>query len=173
MNKKHKILILVSIFLNIVLILIVIKSVIHMNYVTDRTLKTNSIDQLFELHETISKQENENWSDLAFLSKQLEDTGLGTMHALNIGVTSKTINKDDSKMLLKLGNYLFNYSFITNSEISPETLEEMKLDLIRFNSILTEQGFANEEAFDWTKQNYFKILRNIVSEIEKAGGSIL
>lgn len=173
MNKKHKILISVSIFLNIVLISIVIMSVIHRNYVTERTLKTNTIDQLFELHETISKQENENWSDLAFLSKQLEDIGLGTMHVLNIGVTSKTINKDDSEMLLKLSNYFIRYSFIADSEISPETLEDMKLNLIRFNTMLTEQGFDNEEAFDWTKQNYLKKLRNIVSEIEKAEGNIL
>lgn len=145
-----------------------------MNFVTERTLKTNTIDRLFELHETISKQENENWSDLVFLSKQLEDTGLGTLHALNIGVTSKTINKNDNKMLLKLGMYFIRYSYITNSEISPETLEDMKLNLIRLNTILTEQGFDNEEAFDsWGKQNYLIKLTNIVSEIEKAEGNIL
>lgn len=168
MNKKHKILISTSIFLNIVLISFVIMSVIQMNNMTERTLKTNAIDKLFELHETISKQENENWSDLDFLSKQLEDTGLSTMHALNIGEISKTINKDDSEMLLKLSNYLIRYSITTKSHLSAETVEEMKLNLIRFNTILAETGFDNETAFDsWTKKNYLKKIKNIVSEIEK------
>ena len=172
MNKKHKILILTSILLNIILISIVIMSVINMNYITERTLKTNAIDKLFELHETISMQENENWPNLDFLSKQLEDTALSTMHALNVGETSKTINKDDYEMLLKLSNYLIRYSIITKSHLSAETVEEtveeMKLNLISFNRILAENGFDNEAAFGgWTKQNYFKKIRNIVSEIEK------
>lgn len=173
MNKKHKLLISASIFLNIVLISIVVMSVIQMNSMTERTLKTNAIDNLFELHEIISKQENENWSDLALLSKQLEATGLGTMHALNIGETSKTIDKADSEILLKLSNYLIRYSSISKSYLSAETVEEMKSDLIRFNTILAEKGFNNEDAFgSWTKQNYLKKLRNIVSEIEKTEGNI-
>ena len=168
LNKKHKILISSSIFLNLVLISIVIWSVIQMNYITERTLKTNAIDKLFELHETISKQENENWTNLDLLSKQLEDTALSTMHALNIGVTSKTINKDDDEMLLTLGNYLIRYSITIESHLSAEAVEEMKLNLISFNRILAENGFDNEATFDgWTKQNYLKKIRNIVSEIEK------
>lgn len=170
LKKKHKIVISASIILNIFLISIVIWFVNQMNYVTERTLKTNVINKLFELNETVSKQGNENWSDLAFISKQLEDTGLSTAHALNTGVTSKTINKDDSEMLLKLSNYFIRYSSITNSEISPEYLEGMKLDLIWFNTILTEQGFDNEQTYISTKQGHLKKLRNIVSEIEKEEG---
>lgn len=174
LKKKHKILFSASIFLNIVLIIFVILSVIRMNNMTERTLKTNVIDKLFELHETISKQENDDWSDLAFISKELEEAGLDTMHALNIGITSKTINSDDSEMLLKLSDYLIRYSFISNTDISAETLEEMKLNLIRFNAIITEIGFDNEEAFDsWDTKSYLKKLRTIVSEIEKAEGDNL
>lgn len=174
LSKKHKIFISTSILLNIVLISIVIISVIKMNTMTERTLKTNVIDQLFGLHETIAKQENENWSDLVFVSKQLEDTSLSIAHALNIGETSGTINKDDAEILLKLSMYLMRYSFIyDDSNIPSQTVEEMKLNLIRFNTILAERGFDNEEAFDgWTKQNYIKKLRDIVSEIEKAEGEI-
>ncbi|WP_332645347.1 hypothetical protein [Lysinibacillus sp. 54212] len=173
MNKKHKILISASIFLNIVLILVVVMSVNQLNYVTNRTLITNATDPLFKLHDTISKQENENWSDLDFLSNELEETSTSVAHALTIGVTSKTIDKDDTAILLKLSIYFERYSYITNSEISPETLEEMKLNLIRFNTLLTQQGFDNEGAFDWTKENYLKKLRTIVSGIEKAEGIII
>lgn len=144
-----------------------------MNYITERTFKTNAIDKLFELYQTISKQENEDWSDLVFLSKELEETGLGIMHTLNIAVTSKTINNDDSEMLLKLSNYLIRYSLITLPEITAETLDEIKLNLIRFNAIIAEMGFDNEEAFDsWDTKNYLKKLRKIVSEIEKVEGDI-
>jgi hypothetical protein len=173
LNKKNKILISASIFLNIVLISIIVMSVIQMNNITERTLKINAIDNLFELHEIISKQENVIWSDLDLLSKQLEDAGLGTMHALNIGVTSKTIDKADAEILLKLGNYLIRYSSISKSNLSAEYVEEMKSDLIRFNTILAENGFNNEDAFGgWTKQNYLKKVRNIVSEIEKIEGNV-
>ncbi|MFY3790913.1 hypothetical protein ACOQFO_04270 [Ureibacillus sp. MALMAid1270] len=170
LKKKHKVLISISIILNIVLISIVIISVIHMNDITERTFKTNAINKLFELHKTLSKLENENWSDLDLLSIQLEDASSSTAHALNIGVTSKTIktmNQDDYEML-ELGALLKRYSFITNPDFSAENVEKMKLELIRFNTILAENGFDNEEAIgSWTKQDYLKKVRNIVSELEK------
>lgn len=141
-------------------------SVVQINNITERTLKTNVIDNLFALHETTSILKNENGSDLALLSKQLQDASLGTMHALNIGETSKTINKTDSELLLKLSNYLFRYSIISESNLSEETVKEMQSDILRFNALLTENGFDNEDKFgNWTKENYFKKIRNIVSEI--------
>lgn len=64
---------------------------------------------------------------------------------------------------------------IQTKSLSPNTTVRVKdvIALIRFNTILAEKGFDNEGGFDsWTKQNYIKKLRDIVSEIEKAEGNI-
>ena len=168
LSKKTKIIIFSSISLNIILISIVIWSIIQMNYITERTLKTNAIDKLFELHETIAKQENGNWDNLDLLSNVLQDTGFSISHAANVGVTIKTINNDDSEALLEFGGYLLRLSFSINDQSIPtEAIERKKSDLVELNSILTEEGFDNYVTFDnWTTKYYLTKIKSILSKFE-------
>ena len=137
-----------------------------MNYITERTLKVNVIDKLFELHETIAKQENENWGNLDLLSNVVQDTGFSIAHAANVGVTSKTINNDDADVLLELGGYLIRFSFsINDPNVPTEAIEKMKSDLLEFNSIIAEEGFDNYEAFyNWTTKKYLTKIKAILSK---------
>ena len=168
LSRKIKILIISSISLNIILFSIVIWSIIQMNYITERTLKVNVIDKLFELQEIIAKQENEEWGNLDFLSNVLQDTGLSVAHAANVGVTSKTINNDDAEALIEFGGYLNGFSIsINNQNVSKEAKEKMKSELLEFNSIIAEEGFDHYEAFDnWTTKNYLTKIKAILSKLE-------
>lgn len=142
MRKKTKLLIGISLGLNILLVAIVAWGMIKMNFVREQVLLTEVQHNLVELEGLIASQIDDNWSEPNLVTTELGDVLNGIWLGMTTGRQLGTLSKSDNDILAHLYSKLNQfpndelYSFVDlteedqkNFEVLRETLREVGLGL--------------------------------------------
>lgn len=136
LSKKRKLLIRISIGLNILLIAIVAWGILKMNFVKEQVLVTEVQHNLVELEGLIANQSDENWSDPNLVTTELEDVLNGIRLGITTGEQLGTLSKIDKEILEKLYSKLNQYpndelySFVDLTDEDKKSFEELR-DILR------------------------------------------
>lgn len=141
MNRKRKLIFLVSIGLNMVLIAFVAWGYVKMNFVKGQIFFTEVQSNLVELEGLIANQMKNNWSEPNLVTTELGDVRNGIWLGITTGDQLGTLSKSDKGILndlyYKLGQYANDelYSFADVSEADKTNFEELR-------GILRDAGFG-------------------------------
>jgi len=135
MSKKHKTTLIISIFLNLLLLAIVAWGFVKTNFVKEQVFLTEVQLNLVELEGLIAYQMDNDWSE-----PNLVTTGLGAvLKGIWLGITTGeqlgTLSKGDKEILndlyYKLNQYPTDelYSFTDLSEEDKQNFEDLRKNL--------------------------------------------
>lgn len=132
MSKKKKVLVGISIGLNVLLLALVGWGLLKMNFVKEQVLITEVQSNLVELEGLIAHESETNWSEPKLVTTKLGDVLNGITLGITTGHQLGTLSKRDDdilqKLYLRLNQYPTNdeYSFVDLNGQDKKNFEELR-----------------------------------------------
>ena len=141
MSEKRKLLVRISIGLNILLVAIVAWGMIKMNFVKEQVLVTEVQNNLVELEGLIAHQIDHEWSEPNLVTTELGDILNGIWLGMTTGEQLGTLSERDKKTLSHLHSKLRQYP---NDKIYSfaDVTDEQKRNFEELREILREVGLG-------------------------------
>lgn len=164
MRKKQKIILKISIGLNIILIALVAWGYIKINFVKEQIFITEVQRNLVELEGLIANQINNNWSDPNLVTTELGDVLNGIWLGITTGEQLGTLSKKDKEIL---NNLYYKLRQFPNNDLYKFTdlTEEDKKNFEDLQKMLREVGLGLRIQFS-ADMKYF------IKQAEKLEGKI-
>lgn len=171
MEGKAKVLLRVSIVINLLLLILLVWGYFTMQYVTERTLTTNVGSSLFGLEAKINYQEDKGWVDPLMVNMEIAQALSGISHTQNVGAESQTLSDKDSLVLTDLSYLLTSYLPYPLEELEDYTKieEDKKEALTELAELLKEEGFDTEhidDFEDWSTEGILTKIAKINKEVK-------
>lgn len=124
MSKKQKLILKISICLNIILITLVAWGYMKINFVKEQVFITEVQHNLVELEGLIANQINNNWSDPNLVTTELGDILNGIWLGITTGEQLGTLSKNDKEILNNFyhklrqfpNNDLYKFAYLTEED---------------------------------------------------------
>ena len=165
MSKKRKLILRVSIGLNILLVAIVAWGIIKMNFVKEQVLVTEVQSNLVELEGLIANQMDDNWSEPNLVTTELGDVLNGIWLGMTTGKQLGTLSKSDKEILehlyAKLNRYPNDqlYSFADLTEEDKQNFEDLR-------ETLREAGLGSKYVISAKMDSFIRQAEALNNKIE-------
>ena len=145
MVKKWKVLFIISITINVFALTFFIWQNVQQQVITQDVLKSNVIDELFQIHDEIEAAEANDFANVNSLMEQLYEASNRMNEPAIIGEVTKTLSATDVDLLMELSSIFRDatFGFTQNQEVQEAT----KLQLSTIKNVLAQQGFDDESQF--------------------------
>ncbi|CAM4090341.1 hypothetical protein [Mesobacillus thioparans] len=153
MGERSKLVLGISIGLNIILVIIVAWGMIKMNFVKEQVFVTEVQNNLVELEGLIANQMDEDWSEPNLVTTELGDVLNGIWLGITTGEQLGTLSKNDKEVLehlySKLNQYPHDelYSFADLTEEDKQNFEDLRKTLREVGLGLKLTISANMDSF--------------------------
>lgn len=153
MGGRRKLLLSISIGLNLILVMIVAWGMMKMNFVKEQVFVTEVQNNLVELEGLIAHQMDEDWSEPNLVTTELDDVLNGIWLGITTGEQLGTLSKSDKEVLehlySKLNQYPHDelYSFADLTEKDKQNFEDLRKTLREVGLGLKLTISANMDSF--------------------------
>ncbi|WP_091222616.1 hypothetical protein [Paenibacillus sp. BC26] len=165
MSKKQKVIVKISVGLNIALIALVAWGYMRINFVKEQILVTEVQTNLVELEGLISNQVAHHWSEPNLVTVELGDVLNGIWLGITSGGQLGTLSKRDKNILSKLYNKL---SYFPHDELYKfaDLTEEDKVNYEELQKKLREVGLGLNMQVSVGFNNFISQAAELVEKIE-------
>jgi hypothetical protein len=165
LSKKRKILLRISIGLNILLFAIVAWGIIKMNFLKEQVLVTEVQNNLVELEGLIANQIDDNWSEPNLVTTELGDVLNGIWLGMTTGKQLGTLSKRDKEILEHLYSKLNQYP---NDELYSfaDLTEEDKKNFEDLRNTLREAGLGLDITINGNMDSFMSQVDELNEKIE-------